>query len=88
MGTGIKEEPTPEPVEPEDMQEIISEEQEAADISGLSEEYRKNAEQTMEQTYLYIIYILGGLIGVVFLIAIVSAVTRKKSKKKKRKKKK
>ena len=88
VGTGIKEEPTPEPTEPEDIQEIIPEEPQESDLSGLSEEDRKNAELTMEQTYIYIIYILGGLIGVAFLIAIVSAVTRKKSKKKKRKKKK
>lgn len=76
VGTGVKEEPTPE----EEMTpEIISaEEPETEEPSGLSESEKQQAEQNMKQLYQYIIYILAGLIGVALLISIISSIVKHK----------
>ena len=76
VGTGVKEEPTPE----EEMtSEIISaEEPETEEPSGLSESEKQQAEQNMKQLYQYIIYILAGLIGVALLISIISSIVKHK----------
>lgn len=72
VGTGIKEESTQDF---EEIQEIIpAEEPETTKQQGVS----KENEQDLKQTYRYIIYILGGLIGIALLITIVSSINRKK----------
>lgn len=72
VGTGIKEESTQDF---EEIQEIIpAEEPETTKQQGVSEEN----EQDLKQTYRYIIYILGGLIGIALLISVISAIVKHK----------
>lgn len=74
VGTGIKEESTQDF---EEIQEIIpAEEPETTKQQGVS----KENEQDLKQTYRYIIYILGGLIGIALFITIISSINRKKHK--------
>lgn len=72
VGTGIKEESTQDF---EEIQEIIpAEEPETTKQQGVS----KENEQDLKQTYRYIIYILGGLIGIALLISVISAIIKHK----------
>ncbi|MGN1140782.1 MAG: D-alanyl-D-alanine carboxypeptidase family protein [Oliverpabstia sp.] len=72
VGTGIKEESTQDF---EEIQEIIpAEEPEITEQQGVS----KENEQDLKQTYRYIIYILGGLIGIALLISVISAIVKHK----------
>ena len=74
VGTGIKEESAQDF---EEIQEIIpAEEPETTKQQGVS----KENEQDLKQTYRYIIYILGGLIGIALFITIISSINRKKHK--------
>lgn len=74
VGTGIKEESAQDF---EEIQEIIpAEEPETTEQQGVS----KENEQDLKQTYRYIIYILGGLIGIALFITIISSINRKKHK--------
>lgn len=76
VGSGIKEESTPEAeltIEPELEQQDEPEMEEQPVQSEIEDE----AELEMKQTYMYIIYILAGLIGISVLIAIISAVKKK-----------
>lgn len=72
VGTGIKEESAQDF---EEIQEIIpAEEPETTKQQGVS----KENEQDLKQTYRYIIYILGGLIGIALLISVISAIVKHK----------
>lgn len=77
VGSGIKEELTPEPEltiepEPELQGETGMEKQPTVEPESMDE-----SEQEMGQTYRYIIYILAGLIGLSIIIAIISALKKK-----------
>lgn len=85
MGSGVKQEPTPEPEMltpeteevPQEEETLIQEEPENSQEKQNAEEKTK-AEESLKQTYTYMIYILAGLIGVSLVVAVVSAVKKKK----------
>lgn len=101
VGSGIKQEVTPE-AEPQVMKptesgeeqtgEEISEEaqgeQEDAGNSQLSEKEKEKADQELKGIYKYIIYVLAGFIGVALIISGGSALRRKKKRKRRRKRRK
>lgn len=77
VGSGIKQEPTPEEMMPEGVEETVTEMPESIEELG-SKSDEETVENEMKQTYQYIIYVLAGLVAVSLIIAIISAVRKNK----------